>query len=83
MAKTIDRTKNLIPANEEANQHQQNTFKDTFFVQCVQRLYNRQKTALTESKQPLTQKHDFPHCSTNAKIIVRTNNQGLTISFAC
>jgi hypothetical protein len=41
-------------------------------AQNAQILHNRQKTALDESKQPLTQKHDFPNCPTNAKTIDRT-----------
>jgi len=35
-------------------------------------LNNRQKTASTQSNQPQPQKHGFPHCSTMAKTIDRT-----------
>jgi hypothetical protein len=41
-------------------------------INADQWLGNRQKVALAESKQPQTQKHGFPHCSTMPKTIDRT-----------
>jgi len=47
--------------------------ENKFLYNAYNDLHNRQKTALVKSNQLQTQKHDFPHCSTNAKTIVRTN----------
>jgi len=43
-------------------------------INADQWLNNRQQTAFTETKLPLTQKRYFPHCSTMPKTIDGTQN---------